>query len=94
MTLPAISTCFWFDHQAEQAAILYCSLFDDAHITDIFRQGSAPDAPAFTVSFTLMGQQYWDLHRTVSAHCVAALGDIYLYKNRTRISFIATSRLV
>ncbi len=62
MTLPAISTCFWFDSQAMEAAELYTSLFDDARITEVFHQGSDPAQPVFTVSFTLMGQAYWGLN--------------------------------
>jgi predicted 3-demethylubiquinone-9 3-methyltransferase (glyoxalase superfamily) len=62
MTAPAISTCLWFDDQAEHAARLYCSLFEDAEITEIFYKGGDPKAGAFTVSFTLMGQNYWGLN--------------------------------
>ena len=58
MTAPSIQTCLWYADQAEQAATLYCSLFPDAAITHVFRQGSATDAPTFMVEFTLMGQSY------------------------------------
>lgn len=58
MPAPSIQTCLWFNDSAEQAAALYCSLLPDARITDVFRQGSAPDAPAFLVEFSLMGQSY------------------------------------
>ena len=58
MPVPSIQTCLWYTDQAEPAATLYCRLFPDARITNIFRQGSAPDAPAFMVEFTLMGQSY------------------------------------
>lgn len=58
MQIPSIQTCLWFDDCAEQAATLYCSLFPDARITHVFRQGGAPDAPAFMVEFSLMGQSY------------------------------------
>lgn len=58
----AVSTCLWFDHQAEEAARFYCSLLPDSEITEIFRQGGDPAAPAFTVAFTLMGQAYWGLN--------------------------------
>lgn len=62
MPAPAISTCLWFDDQAEPAARLYCSLFDGAEITEIFYKGGDPAAGAFTVAFTLMGQAYWGLN--------------------------------
>ena len=58
MSIPSIQTCLWFNDSAEQAATLYCGLFPDAKITNVFRQGSAPDAPAFMVEFSLMGQSY------------------------------------
>jgi predicted 3-demethylubiquinone-9 3-methyltransferase (glyoxalase superfamily) len=62
MTAPSISTCLWFDDQAEPAARFYCSLFDGAEITGIFYKGGDPAAGAFTVAFTLMGQHYWGLN--------------------------------
>ena len=59
---PEISTCLWFDDQAEAAARFYCSLFDGAEITEIFYKNGDPQAGAFTVAFTLMGQKYWGLN--------------------------------
>ena len=58
MAAPAISTCLWYEKDAEQAATLYCSLFPDAAITNIFRQQGDPENRAFLVEFTLMGQSY------------------------------------
>ena len=58
MTAPAISTCLWYEKDAEDAATLYCSLFPDAAITNIFRQQGDPENRAFLVEFTLMGQSY------------------------------------
>lgn len=57
-----VSTCLWFDDQAEAAARFYTGLLPDSAITEIFRQGGAADAPAFTIAFTLMGQKYWALN--------------------------------
>ena len=62
MPAPEISTCFWFDDQALQAAELYTSLFDDARITEVFHKNGDPAQGAFTVAFTLMGQRYWGLN--------------------------------
>lgn len=62
MPAPSISTCLWFNDQAEPAARLYCSLFDGSEITEIFYKGGDPAAGAFTVAFTLMGQHYWGLN--------------------------------
>ena len=47
MTAPAISTCLWFDKDAEAAATLYCSLFPDGRITKIFRQQGDPQTAPF-----------------------------------------------
>lgn len=58
MTTPTIHTCLWYDHQAEEAATLYCSLFPEARITDVFRQQGSPDSRAFMVTFMLMGQSF------------------------------------
>ncbi len=58
MTAPAITTCLWFEKDAEAAATLYCSLFPDAAITNIFRQQGDPQNRAFLVEFTLMGQAF------------------------------------
>lgn len=58
MTAPSIQTCLWYHDQAEPAATLYCSLFPDAAITNVFRQQGNPDNNAFMVEFTLMGQSY------------------------------------
>lgn len=57
-----VSTCLWFDSQAEEAARFYSGLLPDSEVTEIFRQGADPNAPAFTVAFTLMGQRYWGLN--------------------------------
>lgn len=62
MPAPEISTCLWFDDQAEAAATLYVSLFDDSVITEVFYKGGDRNAGAFTVAFTLMGQKYWGLN--------------------------------
>ena len=62
MAQPAISTCLWFDDQAEPAARAYCSLFPDSAVTEVFYKGGDPAAGAFTVAFTLMGQNYWGLN--------------------------------
>ena len=58
MAAPAISTCLWYEKDAEAAATLYCSLFPDAAITNIFRQQGDPENRAFLVEFSLMGQSY------------------------------------
>lgn len=58
MTAPSVATCLWFDHQAEEAARLYCSLIPGSAINDVFRQNGNPQNPAFLVDFCLAGQAY------------------------------------
>jgi predicted 3-demethylubiquinone-9 3-methyltransferase (glyoxalase superfamily) len=61
-----ISPFLWFDTQAEEAANLYVSLFDDAEITDVARypEGSPVGTPGevMTVSFRLAGQEFTALN--------------------------------
>lgn len=59
---PTVSSCLWFNDQAEQAAKLYCSLFEGSEITEIYYRNGDPAAGCFTVAFTLMGQNYWGLN--------------------------------
>jgi predicted 3-demethylubiquinone-9 3-methyltransferase (glyoxalase superfamily) len=60
-----ITPFLWFDDQAEEAANLYVSMFENAEITGIERYpegapGRAGDV--MTVSFTLEGQKYTALN--------------------------------
>jgi predicted 3-demethylubiquinone-9 3-methyltransferase (glyoxalase superfamily) len=56
-----ITTFLWFDHQAEEAAQHYTSIFDDSRVVDIQRYGEAgPGEPGtvMTVTFELAGQRF------------------------------------
>ena len=61
-----ISTCLWFDGQAEEAARFYTSLFPNSHIDSI--DGSPADTPSgpegtiLTVNFTLGGRSFIGLN--------------------------------
>lgn len=54
-----VTTCLWYDSQAEEAARLYASLFPNSRITAISRQ---PDGRALLVEFTLDGVTYQALN--------------------------------
>ena len=56
MTAPSVSTCLWFDAQAEEAATFYCSLFPDAKITLRMPQLGDAENRAFLVEFCLQDQ--------------------------------------
>ncbi len=61
--MPAISQkvtpMLWFDGQAEEAARLYVSIFEDAEIGSISRQ---QDGSALVVEFSLAGQRFTALN--------------------------------
>lgn len=56
-----ITTFLWFDHQAEEAAGFYTSVFKNSKINQVSRYGDAgpgPKGTAMTVTFTLEGQDF------------------------------------
>ncbi|MER8186935.1 VOC family protein [Kitasatospora sp. NPDC094015] len=56
-----ITTFLWYDHQAEEAARFYTSLFADSRITEVQRYGEGgPGEPGsvMTVAFDLAGLGY------------------------------------
>ena len=60
-----ITPMLWFDDQAEEAAKLYTSLFDDAKILNVARYGEGgPGEPGsvMTVEFELEGQKFVGLN--------------------------------
>ena len=59
--MQTISPFLWFDHQAEQAANFYVSVFRNSRITKVARYGDAGPGPAgsvMTVEFELDGQKF------------------------------------
>jgi predicted 3-demethylubiquinone-9 3-methyltransferase (glyoxalase superfamily) len=58
-----ISTCLWFDTQAEEAANFYVSLFDDAEVTDVQRLEGTPSGDNVAlVFFRLAGKEFMALN--------------------------------
>jgi predicted 3-demethylubiquinone-9 3-methyltransferase (glyoxalase superfamily) len=60
-----IVTFLWFDHQAEEAARFYTTVFADAHILSVTRSGEAgpgPKGSVMTVDFQLEGQAFMALN--------------------------------
>jgi len=56
-----ITTFLWFDHQAEDAAKFYVSLFKNSKITHVARYGDAgpgPKGSVMIVNFQLDGQEF------------------------------------
>ena len=65
ITKQKISPNLWFDHQAEEAANYYVSIFDNSSIRHISRYGSEgfeihkmPAGTVMTVEFELEGQEF------------------------------------
>ena len=60
-----ISTCLWFDGQAEQAAEFYVSIFDNSRVKSVSRYGDAgpgPKGSAMVVEFELEGLAFMGLN--------------------------------
>jgi len=61
MTSQPLTTCLWFDDQAEEAARFYTGVFKDARMGEIHRYTEAGPGPAGTamlVEFELNGQNF------------------------------------
>ncbi len=64
-----ITPCLWYDHEAEEAAKFYVSVFKDSSINNVSRYGKEgyevhgqKEGTVMTVEFTLNGQQYLALN--------------------------------
>jgi predicted 3-demethylubiquinone-9 3-methyltransferase (glyoxalase superfamily) len=60
-----IAPFLWFDHQAEEAAKFYVSIFRHSRITSVARYGEAgpgPKGSVMTVAFQLDGQEFTALN--------------------------------
>lgn len=65
MSTQAITPFLWFDHQAEEAANFYTSIFKNSKIDSVTRYGEAGPGPAgsvMTVAFRLNGQSFTALN--------------------------------
>lgn len=60
-----ITTCLWFDNQAEAAANFYCSVFKNSKVKDVVPYGDAgpgPKGQAMVVTFELDGREFMGLN--------------------------------
>ena len=65
MTKTRITPFLWFDHQAEEAAKFYTSIFRNSKILEVVRNSEAAPGPTggvFTVQFSLDGQEFTALN--------------------------------
>jgi len=61
MPTPKITPFLWFDHQAEEAATFYTSVFKNSKIETVTRYGDAgpgPKGSVMTIAFELDGQKF------------------------------------
>jgi predicted 3-demethylubiquinone-9 3-methyltransferase (glyoxalase superfamily) len=61
MTIASITPFLWFEHEAEEAALFYVSLFENSRVTHVSRYGDAgpgPKGAAMVVAFELLGQRF------------------------------------
>jgi predicted 3-demethylubiquinone-9 3-methyltransferase (glyoxalase superfamily) len=60
-----VSTCLWFNTEADEAAKFYVSLFDNSRITALSRYGKGtpmPEGTVLTVVFELAGTEFMALN--------------------------------
>jgi predicted 3-demethylubiquinone-9 3-methyltransferase (glyoxalase superfamily) len=78
-TIQKITPFLWFDHQAEEAAAFYVTIFPDSKVLKVVRQGEVGPGPAgspMVVDFRLAGQKF------------VALNGGPLFKFTEAISFV------
>src|SRR2546425_11196455 len=70
-----ITPFLWFDHQAEEAATFYVSIFKTSRITSVARYDDAaakasgrPKGSVMTVAFELDGQEFTALNSGLQIH--------------------------
>lgn len=74
-----ISTCLWFENQAEEAAKFYTSVFDDSRILDVSRYGEGGPGPAgqaITVEFEIEGRRFLALNGGTAANFTEAVSFV------------------
>ena len=65
MPIQKITPFLWFDHQAEEAAKFYASIFPNSKVSKVVRYseaGPGPAGSAMTVQFQLEGQSFTALN--------------------------------
>ena len=67
--MKGLTTCLWFDNQAEEAARFYSSVFKNARVGGVSRYGEAgakasgrPKGSVMTVEFEIAGQKFLGLN--------------------------------
>jgi predicted 3-demethylubiquinone-9 3-methyltransferase (glyoxalase superfamily) len=65
VAISGVTTCLWFDHEAQAAADFYVSVFPNSHVlsTSFYPAGSVrPAGEVLTVEFEILGQKFLALN--------------------------------
>jgi predicted 3-demethylubiquinone-9 3-methyltransferase (glyoxalase superfamily) len=68
-----ITPFLWFDGRAEEAMHFYVSIFKNSKVGRVARSGPGPDAPVFSVTFTLDGEEFYALNGGPQYHFTPAV---------------------
>lgn len=63
--MPKMTTCLWFDNEAQEAARFYCSVFKGSKLLETTYYGEnmhKPKGTVLTVRFRLLGQEFLALN--------------------------------
>lgn len=83
-----ITPFLWFDHQAEEAANLYVSVFPGSRIVSVSRYGEAgpgPKGSVMTVAFELDGQSFTALNGGPLFHFTEAISFVVDCKTQEEV---------
>lgn len=80
-----ITPFLWFDGNLEEAVTFYASVFKDAKIGNIMRQG--PDGPAFSSTFQLNGQDFMALNGGPMFKFTPAVSFFVSCKNQEEVDY-------
>jgi predicted 3-demethylubiquinone-9 3-methyltransferase (glyoxalase superfamily) len=83
-----ISTCLWFEDQAEEAAKFYTSVFGDSRILDVSRYGEGGPGPAgqaITVEFEIEGRRFLALNGGTASNFTEAVSFVVDCQNQGEV---------
>jgi len=85
-----ITPFLWFDHQAEQAARFYASIFKNSRIGKLARYGDAgpgPKGSVMTVEFQLAGQEFVALNGGPHFKFTEAISLVVTCKTQAEVDY-------
>ncbi|HSL70271.1 MAG TPA: VOC family protein [Longimicrobiales bacterium] len=84
-------TFLWFDHEAEEAARFYTSIFKNSKILEVARYGDAgpgPKGQAMTVKFQLEGQEFIALNGGPAFKFTEAISLFVNCENQKEVNYL------